>query len=207
MTASNVTPLRAGQVARGVRTVTILIVARLLAPAGEGLCRIRNISAGGMMLETATPLGPGEIVCAELRHGQRLEGRVVWARDGRAGVAFADPVAVGDIVAQAPAQASRLRRTRQPRSPRIAVDLAIAVELARGGPVFGRLLDISQGGARLTVPRTVAMGEGLALDLPGLRRKRAFVRWVGSELGVVFAEPLGFEELSRWLARPRAVSL
>ena len=205
MSASNIVTLRSGQVPRDARTVTILIVARLLAPAGEGLCRIRNIAPGGMMLESATPLGVGEIVCAELRNGQRLEGRVAWSRDGRAGIAFVESIDIRDVVAQAPALGSRLRRARQPRGPRITLDLAIAVELANG-PVFGRLLDISQGGARLTLPRPVTLGERMTLELPGLRRKRAFVRWVGPELGVAFAEPLGFDELSRWLARPRAVS-
>lgn len=184
---------------RATRTITTLIVARLVTPGGEGLCRIRNISAGGFLIESATPLAPEVIVRVELRGGERLDGRVAWSLDGRAGVAAAEPIDVAAIVGTGAPAGSRLRRTHQPRGPRIAVDREVGIALGERRSV-ARLLDISQGGARLALRNYVRVGERLTLELPGLPIKSGYVRWSGHEIGVAFAEPLGFQALSRWLA-------
>lgn len=51
--------------------------------------RIRNLSAGGMMVETGDPLAAGEPVVAEIRGIGRVAGHVAWVRPPRAGIAFA----------------------------------------------------------------------------------------------------------------------
>lgn len=51
--------------------------------------RIRNLSSGGMMIETTESLADGEPVVAELRGIGRVAGRVAWVRPPRAGIAFA----------------------------------------------------------------------------------------------------------------------
>jgi len=57
-------------------------------PAGEISVRVRNLSAGGMMVETPTPLGKDEFVICELRGIGRVGGRIAWAAPGRLGVMF-----------------------------------------------------------------------------------------------------------------------
>jgi hypothetical protein len=52
-------------VARSQRLTTLLMVGRLIDPSGDHLCRVRNLSTGGMMVETsvqevATLLHPPE---------------------------------------------------------------------------------------------------------------------------------------------------
>ena len=184
---------------RSERTVTLFIVGKLHAQDfGEGLCRVRNISDGGMMLETRMPLTPGSNVSVELRGMKRLEGRVVWARDGRAGVAFRDRVDVRDLLGAAPQLRSRLVRNCQPRGPRVTVDCPIEVQFD-SERFEARLTDISQGGAKLALPLAPHREERLILMIPGLPLKLAMVRWARDEVGVAFAEPLPFELLSEWL--------
>lgn len=185
---------------RANRTVTILIVAKLVSERGESLCRIRNISSGGLMLESRAPLAKGDPIGVELRSGRRLSGRVVWSRDGRAGVQFDGSVVVEEIVALPSAEKpSRLRRARQPRPPRIAAEARVEVTTA-AGRVYARMIDISQGGARLLLPFRVQPGERMTLAVPGLPAKLAHARWAGEEVGVAFAEPLSFDALTEWLA-------
>lgn len=185
------------QLERAPRTLTLLMAARLITGGGEGLCRLRNISATGMMIETGTPLAGDQPLGVELRNGRVLTGRAVWTRDGRAGVHFDAPASVEEVVAlQGPV--SRVRRGRQPRSPRIAV--AAVSEVRMGATTLkAQVKDISQGGACIALPVTAAAEERMMLAIPGLPMKLAIVRWSGERTGLVFAEPLPFELLSRWL--------
>lgn len=186
-------------VERDQRTVTLFIVGKLLVQSGgEGLCRVRNLSVGGLMLETCMPLTLGERVAVELRGTGSLGGVVVWAREGRAGIAFHQPIVVEELVATAPRLGSRLLKVCQPRGPRVAVDCPIEVQLD-SGRIDARLTDISQGGARVALPLVPQRDERLVLMIPGLPLKLAIVRWVGAEVGLAFAEPLPFELLSEWL--------
>lgn len=197
MNFEDATPLKE----RGQRTLTLFMVSKLRTEgAGEALCRVRNISAGGLMLETRMPLSVGLRVAVELRGSRTLTGAIVWARDGRAGIAFDHPVTVDELIGNARAQprTSRVRRVSQPRGPRIIVDCPIEVQ-TDSGRVEARLIDVSQGGARIALPLDVVRGERLILMIPGLPMKLAIVRWSGDELGLAFAEPLSFDLLSEWL--------
>lgn len=194
-----------GRILRAPRTVTMLLVAKLVTEEGESLCRIRNAAPGGLMIDTSARLHRGQPVSIELRNAQCLTGMVAWCDGTRAGVIFPAPIDTTAILALGPGRGSRLLRVRQPRGPRIALDRQIEVEMA-AGRVFGRVIDISQGGARLTLPVRPDLGEWLTLDLPGLKRKRAVVRWIATYVGVAFAEPLSFEALSGWLAEEAALS-
>lgn len=198
----NAIPERRGpedRVERAPRTVTMLIVAKLVTQGREGLCRIRNIGPGGLTLETATSLEPGQRLAVEIRDKPALHGRCAWRNAPRAGMAFDTPVEVKDVLGHAEAPESKLRRVRHARGPRVAVGRHIGIDLPAGS-VFGDLVDISQGGARLSLPVRVDPGEWIMLDLPGLKRKKAVVRWIEGQVGVAFADRLGFEELSAWLA-------
>ncbi len=184
---------------RAERTLTLFIVAKLKLEGGsEGLCRVRNLSAGGLMLETRMPLSVADRVVVELRGSRLLRGMVVWTRDGRAGIAFDQPIQVEDLLGPGEPPASRLFKVRHPRGPRVLVDCPIEVQLD-GGRVEARLIDISQGGARLALPLSTVRDERLILLIPGLPLKLAIVRWSGAEAGVAFAEPLKFDLLSEWL--------
>lgn len=50
--------------------------------------RVRNLSAGGMMIDAAAELAVGTTVTAEMRGIGMVEGKIAWFSPGRAGVAF-----------------------------------------------------------------------------------------------------------------------
>lgn len=54
--------------------------------------RVRNLSAGGMLAESAVSVAEGAAIEIDLHNVGPVPGRVVWAGDGKFGVAFDRPV-------------------------------------------------------------------------------------------------------------------
>jgi len=183
---------------RAERTLTMLMVAKLRVREVEGLCRIRNISPGGLMLETRLAIDCGDHAEIELRQQRQVSGRIVWVRGDRAGLAFDAPEEVEALLPAKPGRASRIRREPKPRGPRLQMDCTVEVRLP-DGRAEAQLRDISQGGAKLSLPLRLRVGEQLLLLVPGLPLKLGIVRWVHGDVGVAFAEPLSFDLLADWL--------
>ncbi|AQR73600.1 PilZ domain-containing protein [Sphingomonas sp. LM7] len=184
---------------RAPRTVTTLLVGKLLCRGTvEHLCRIRNISMSGMMLETHHPLGFGSGVAVELRSGDRLEGNVVWTSEGRAGVEFAAAIDVDHILAQVKAGPEGFCGPA-PRAPRFDVECAARISC------FGRHIDVtlenvSQSGARIRLPRPPREDTEIILSVPGLPSRRCTTRWSADDkAGLIFLEPISYNDLGPWL--------
>lgn len=184
---------------RAPRTVTTLLVGKLLCRGTvEHLCRVRNISMTGMMLETHHTLSYGSWVAVELRSGDRLQGSVVWSSEGRAGVEFGAPIDVDHILAQAKATPERFG-ANAPRAPRFDVECAARISC------FGRHIDvalenISQSGARICLPKPPKPDTEVILSVPGLPSRRCTTRWASEEkAGLVFLEPISYNDLAPWL--------
>jgi hypothetical protein len=54
--------------------------------------RVRNLSAGGLMIELADDIDPDTPVEIEVRGLGRISGKIAWRAVGRAGIAFDKPV-------------------------------------------------------------------------------------------------------------------
>ena len=54
--------------------------------------KIRNLSDGGMMVESTAMLRSGERVMVELRNIGSVMGKVAWTQGSRVGVAFEEPI-------------------------------------------------------------------------------------------------------------------
>ena len=50
--------------------------------------KVRNLSAGGMMIDCDLQLARGARISVELRNVGRVHGHVAWVQDNRSGVAF-----------------------------------------------------------------------------------------------------------------------
>ncbi len=59
---------------------------------GQHDARVRNLSAGGLMLELDHVAEPGTAVALSLRGLGDLTGRIAWCTRGRIGVAFDRPI-------------------------------------------------------------------------------------------------------------------
>ncbi len=105
---------------KNLRHVTVLRVAKLQTPRSEELCLVRNISAGGLMAHIYSELNIGEPVTAEFKSGQAVSGRVLWRRDGLAGIQFNEPVNAAKILAD---NHDYSPSAQQPRAPRVGIDV------------------------------------------------------------------------------------
>lgn len=79
--------------ARGLRSESrdsLFLLAQLgvLGGVASETVRVRNLSPSGMMAETGIAFAVGTPVRIELRGVAPFSGRVVWATDGRMGIAF-----------------------------------------------------------------------------------------------------------------------
>lgn len=75
---------------RGDDRDSLFLQARLLIPGSPdpAVVRVRNLSAGGMLAESAAPVTEGTALAVELGNVGTVSGRVVWAGEGKFGIAF-----------------------------------------------------------------------------------------------------------------------
>lgn len=179
-------------VARSQRLTTLLMVGRLIDPSGDHLCRVRNLSTGGMMVETSAPLAIGVPVRVELRNLNQVEGKVVWTRDQRAGIQF-DAVQEVATLLHPPEDIDQ-----RPRSPRLTASCSVLL-WHLGHTTAPELRDLSQSGCRLGMAHPLPDGAEVRITIPGLPPRHASQRWTGDgEAGFAFHMLLSFNELSGW---------
>lgn len=186
-------------VERAPRIVTTLLVGKLMCERTvQQICRIRNISATGMLVESPLSLARDNQVSVELRSGEKLEGRVAWAEPGRAGVQFNAPIEVDRVLSEA-RSGVRAGEAAMPRAPRFDVHFpARLIHLGRGMEVL--IENISQTGARLRLSGPATLDHQITLHVPGLTPRHAHVRWsIEDEVGIAFVETISYNELSAWL--------
>ena len=70
----------------------VLLTAQIFGDGGERAVRIRNMSATGALIDGLEIAGDGQglDVLIELLEDQMFAARVRWARDGKAGIEFAE---------------------------------------------------------------------------------------------------------------------
>jgi len=177
---------------RDDRLTTILMIGRLVTATGEHLCRIRNISPDGMLIECDTALAIGDAVEIELRNLNVVAAHVRWIREGRVGVQFMTSADVEELLHQPAGTAFR------PRAPRLGASSPIV--LWHIGRNYGAtLVDLSQTGCRVAVKDEFPAGADVRLTIPGLPSRHAALRW--SRMGIAgfaFNEPLSYADLKAW---------
>lgn len=182
-------------VARESRLTTILLLGRLVTTGGDWLCRVRNLSSGGLMAECDAPLIVGEHVRIELRNLRVLEGTVAWARPPRAGMAFLAPIDVPLLL-----HGGGQDPDRRPRAPRLSATCPVLL-WHLGQTTTPLLRDLSQSGCRLGITSPPPVGTLMRVTIPGLAARHATLRWArDGEAGFAFNEMLSFAELSSWQA-------
>ena len=78
---------------RGGSRESVLLMAMLRGPrAAHVPVRVRNISAGGMMVVSQVLVCPDDVVKVELAGVGTIEGKVAWVFSGRIGIQFDQPI-------------------------------------------------------------------------------------------------------------------
>jgi hypothetical protein len=174
------------------REMAVLRVAKLITERGEQLCRIRNISPGGVMVEVPGAFWTGEPAGIELRSGGKAAGRIAWTDEGRLGIRFEAPIDPQDVLAIDP--------EHPPRALRIAVSVDASICV---GAVFKRVNveDISLGGVRIRLDDPAPIGTKVFLTIDGFPNLPGIIRWQSEgHVGVAFDQPLDLDALAFWLA-------
>ncbi|HEY0595745.1 PilZ domain-containing protein [Sphingopyxis sp.] len=107
---------------RGADRDSLFMQASLILPGQSDpvVVRVRNLSAGGMLAEAKARIAQDATVEVELRNVGQVPGRVVWAGEGKFGIAFdrpVDPQAVRRQVVSESDLPPHLRRTGLERGP------------------------------------------------------------------------------------------
>ena len=169
--------------------------AKLVANGVSALCRIRNISAGGLSAEIAAPHPVGSAVTIELNSHRQVSGNVVWVREGLLGVKFDSTVDIRALFSKEgdPAQSSR--------PPRIEVGCAATIRM---GKLYHQVQvqDVSLGGMKVALDDPDCVGREVTVTIESLRPASGTIRWrKDGYAGIVFDTPYSFEELGEWLAK------
>lgn len=107
---------------RGADRDSLFMQAGLILPGSPDpvVVRVRNLSPGGMLAEAGVQVAQGTAVAVELRNVGSVSGRVIWAGEGKFGIAFdhpVDPQAVRRQVVSESELPPYLRRTGLERDP------------------------------------------------------------------------------------------
>ncbi|HEV7313848.1 PilZ domain-containing protein [Sphingopyxis sp.] len=106
---------------RGADRDSLFLQASLILPGANPVTvRVRNLSPGGMLAEASVNVAQGEAVQIDLRNVGPVAGRVIWAGEGKFGIAFdrpVDPQAVRRQVVSPSDLPPHLRRTGLEKGP------------------------------------------------------------------------------------------
>lgn len=178
---------------RAAPRFTLLIrAAKLVAPQGQFVCVIRDVSATGVSLRGFHPLPASEPLAVELQSGERHAVERVWERGMDSGYRFHEPVEVTHLISES--------GDYPRRQVRVDIDKTVYVR-STGQTIEARLTNLSQQGARIECPYLLAIGQPLRLiadDLPDISAK---VRWrEGRRFGLVFDTTFNLRELALLVA-------
>jgi hypothetical protein len=179
---------------------TLLIrAAKLVAPGGEFICVIRDVSESGISLRGFHMLPGDGPQWLELQSGERNEIEPVWNRGLEAGYRFVNAVEVAALVAEA---------GRFPKR-QLRLNIAFPIELALiGGRFRAEAVNLSQQGARITCDALLAIDQPVRLCSGILPEVRARVRWRRDrEYGLVFDDTFSLSQLAIFAAGAQAPEL
>ena len=177
------------------RVSAMLRVGKLTSAAGDQLIRIKNLSAGGLMAIVNHAPQIGDEVAVEIS-SQKIPSSVVWIRDDVVGVKFDQNVDLGELLA-----GRKPRHGFRARPPRLQIPCKASVKV---GKVYYTVdvHDISLGGMKVEPIEEYCVGKPVVVVVESLKPIKGEVRWYSDrKAGIVFAQPLDFDELAEWVGK------
>ena len=182
---------------RGEQRLSLMLrMAKLVAPSGEYVCIIRDVSTLGLRLQLFHALPQTGGLELELTNGDRYPMELIWQSDAQAGFRFLEPVELSRFIEEPCPWPRRPLRLKLRRS---------ALVLANGLSSPATVLDLSQNGARIELLGYFIRSQWLQIEIDGLPCRHATVRWHrGSAHGVMFEQPVQLDELAHFalMAQP-----
>lgn len=185
----------------GDRQMSVLINARVEHGGNDALCRIRNVSAGGVMIESDLVLVVDDPVHLHLRSGRTIGGRIRWTEPGRAGIAFDDSNAAQLVTERLTSSSLGSSSIGFPLFEREAwAELSVDRKRCRA-----KIVKLSATGICVTGDEGVNDERVMMVAIDGLGQHlarrvddpRAAAR---DEISLMFVQPLHYRALNAWLA-------
>ena len=179
----------------GERVAAMLRLGKLTTATGDQLIRVKNLSAGGLMAYVSNPPQIGDQVEIELS-SQRIPSSVVWIREDLVGLKFEQNIDLGELLA-----GRKQRHGFRPRPPRLDIRCKASVKI---GKVYYTVdvHDVSLGGMKVEPIEEYCVGAPVVVVVESLKPIKGEVRWYADrKVGIVFNEPLAFDELTEWVGK------
>jgi hypothetical protein len=178
------------------RVSAMLRVGKLTDSNGnEQLVKVKNLSAGGVMVIVARTPAVSEHVELELS-SQRIPGSIIWIRDEMAGIKFDQDVDLGELLA-----GRKPRHGFRPRPPRLEIPCKASVRVGKTYYTVD-VHDISLGGIKVQPIEEYCVGKKVIVVVESLRPVKGEVRWYSDRrAGIVFDQALNFDELAEWVGK------
>lgn len=181
-------------------SMTVLQVGRLITEDRQSLCKIRTISAAGIMAHSTLALEKGDEVVVGFRTSHTIGGRVTWTRDDLVGVEFFRPA---DTEALFAVQRRAMGGSFLPESVRLDVHGTATIE-HEDRSMIAELFDISLSGAKITDLDALMIGSRITLSIEGLPRRSGYVRWRNDgRAGIAFNLSMPFDVLASWALKQK----
>ena len=183
---------------------TLLIrAAKLIAASGEFVCVIRDVSQTGISVRMFHQVPDGEQIELHMPGGGQYALNPVWRRNREAGLEFAQPVDVAQLIHEV--------GEFPKRGMRLGLCFPITLRTL-AGQAQGVVENLSQQGARFTSEALFAIDQTIRItvedDQVPFPEVRAKIRWRrGREYGVVFDDTLSLEAFALLAARLQAPAL
>jgi len=174
----------------------MLRVGKLTDSSGsEQLIKVKNLSAGGVMAIATRQPAVGEAVNIELS-SERIPATVVWIRNDMVGLKFDQDVDLGELLA-----GRKQRHGFRSRPPRLEIPCKASVRVGKTYYTVN-VRDISLGGIKVEPIEEYCVGKKVVVVVESLRPVKGEVRWYSERrAGIVFDNPLDFDELSEWVGK------
>jgi hypothetical protein len=178
------------------RVSAMLRIGKLVDAAGnQQLIKVKNMSAGGVMGIVSHAPAVEDRVQIELS-SQKIPATVVWTREDLIGFKFDQNVDLGELLA-----GRKPRLGFRARPPRLEIACKASV---RVGKVYYTVdvHDISLAGMKVEPIEEYCVGKKVVVVVESLRPVKGEVRWFSERrAGIVFDQPLDFDELAEWVGK------
>ena len=127
---------------------------------------------------------------------QKIPSTVIWTRNTTAGFKFDDDIDLGELLA-----GRKPRHGFRARPPRLEVNCKASVKV---GKIYYTcdVHDISLGGMKVEPIEEYCVGKKVIVVVESLKPIKGEVRWYSErKAGIIFEEPLNFDELAEWVGK------
>lgn len=173
---------------RAPRFTLLIRAAKLICPAGEFLCVVRDASETGVSVRLFHPLPADVPLTLEMPNGDCLALERVWEEEGKAGFRFPVPVDIERIV-ESP---SRFARRAVRVNVEVPCDLLVGIRR-----VGGKIHNLSQQGALISTTEKLSLIQRVKIRAEGMPEIAGKVRWRRNDsYGLSFEDTFQFAELA-----------